>query len=172
MKGLGTTGIADALTNFLAERFPDFYVYRSFLGLDGADASAARNADKTAGRIVVIPEAFSFDPSAHGRIAKQTICRIVVLKDFDRSRTDEATFAPASEVDPLIKTLEEIAETFTETTAILSAGGKSTDAYAPEARLASDAPLYDESNLMKGRYVGSLRVAVFEKFDRAPNGKV
>ncbi|MBR2004563.1 MAG: hypothetical protein IKK39_16515 [Thermoguttaceae bacterium] len=170
MAGLGTIGVADALKDFLAARFPDFYVYRTYLGYDSADETNAENVGKRA-RIAVVPESFSFDPASRGRLARQVVCRVVVLKNFDASTVDETTFAPAVECDPLVGTLEAIAELFTERVVVAKRTGENgSDAeavlYVPETRFSTDSPLYDEESLTRGTFLGALRVAVYEKIAR------
>lgn len=165
--GLGAIGVCDALKNYLAERFPTFYVYRSYLGSDTADASAASSAGKTAGRIAVVPETFSHEPEARGVLSRQIVVRIVLWKTLAQAATSGETFAPASECDPLVATLEEIALLFTERVVVDESNGTIANLYVPESRLANDAPLYDEEKLTQGVYMGSLRVAVFEKISRS-----
>lgn len=163
--GLGTIGVADALRDFLAKRFPDFHVVRSYLGIDSADGSNADAAGKSA-RILVIPDSFALDPKSRGRLARQVVCRIVLVKDFEISTTAETTFAPPGEVDPLVRTLDEIAQLFTEETRILETADGASDVYCPEARIVSDVGLYDVDQLAKGRFLAGIEVAIFETIQR------
>ena len=157
--GLGTVGLADALVRFLAARFPELVVWRTYLGRDEPTTSA---------RLAVVPESFALEPlsrSGRGgaRFWRSVVCRLVLLKDFAASTTGEATFAPLAEVDPLIATLESIAAALTEAVVVDEASGATARLYAKETE---PEPLYDETELLAGRFLGSVRVAISEKVER------
>ncbi|MBP3557352.1 MAG: hypothetical protein J6K20_06565 [Thermoguttaceae bacterium] len=157
--GLGTVGLADALVRFLSARFPELAVWRTYLG---------RDEPTTGARLAVVPESFALEPlsrSGRGgaRFWRSVVCRLVLLKDFAASTTGEATFAPLAEVDPLIATLESIAAALTEAVVVDETGGATARLYAKETE---PEPLYDETELLAGRFLGSVRVAISEKVER------
>lgn len=153
--GLGTVGAVDALVRFLSERFPGLAVWRTYLGRDEPTADA---------RLAVVPESFALEPlSRSGRFLRTVVCRLVLLKDFGASTTGDATFAPLSEVDPLIATLDAIAAALTETVVVDERSGALCRLYAKEAE---PEPLYDETELLAGRFLGAVRVAISEKVER------
>lgn len=157
--GLGTVGLADALVRFLAARFPELAVWRTYLG---------RDEPTTGARLAVVPESFALEPlsrSGRGgaRFWRSVVFRLVLLKDFAASTTGEATFAPLAEVDPLIATLESIAAALTEAVVVDETSGATARLYAKETE---PEPLYDETELLAGRFLGSVRVAISEKVER------
>lgn len=157
--GLGTVGLADALVRFLSARFPELAVWRTYLG---------RDEPTTGARLAVVPESFALEPlsrSGRGgaRFWRSAVCRLVLLKDFAASTTGEATFAPLAEVDPLIATLESIAAALTEAVVVDETSGATARLYAKETE---PEPLYDETELLAGRFLGSVRVAISEKVER------
>jgi len=157
--GLGTVGLADALVRFLSARFPELAVWRTYLGRDEPTVGA---------RLAVVPESFALEPlsrSGRGgaRFWRSVVFRVVLLKDFAASTTGEATFAPLAEVDPLIATLDAIAAALTEAVVVDEASGATARLYAKETE---PEPLYDETELLAGRFLGSVRVAISEKVER------
>jgi len=157
--GLGTVGMADALVRFLSARFPELAVWRTYLGRDEPTVGA---------RLAVVPESFALEPlsrSGRGgaRFWRSVVFRVVLLKDFAASTTGEATFAPLAEVDPLIATLDAIAAALTEAVVVDEASGATARLYAKETE---PEPLYDETELLAGRFLGSVRVAISEKVER------
>ena len=157
--GLGTVGLADALVRFLAARFPELAVWRTYLG---------RDEPTTGARLAVVPESFALEPLSRsgrggGRFWRSVVFRLVLLKDFAASTTGEATFAPLAEVDPLIATLESIAAALTEAVVVDETSGATARLYAKETE---PEPLYDETELLAGRFLGSVRVAISEKVER------
>ena len=161
--GLGTVGLADALVRFLAARFPELAVWRTYLG---------RDEPTTGARLAVVPESFALESLSRsgrggGRFWRSVVCRLVLLKDFAASTTGEATFAPLAEVDPLIATLDAIAAALTEAVVVDETSGATARFYAKETE---PEPLYDETELLAGRFLGSVRVAISEKVERGTNG--
>ena len=158
--GLGTVGLADALVRFLSARFPELAVWRTYLG---------RDEPTTGARLAVVPESFALEPLSRSgrnggaRFWRSVVCRLVLLKDFAASTTGEATFAPLAEVDPLIATLESIAAALTEAGVVDETSGATARLYAKETE---PEPLYDETELLAGRFLGSVRVAISEKVER------
>ncbi len=157
--GLGTVALCDALVRFLAARFPELVVWRTYLG---------RDEPTTGARLAVVPESFELTPLSRsgrngGRFWRQVVCRVVLLKDFAASTTEEATFAPTAEVDPLVSTLEAIASALTESVVLDASTGAEARLYARETQVE---PLYDETELLAGRFLGSVRVAISEKVER------
>jgi len=157
--GLGTVGMADALVRFLSARFPELAVWRTYLG---------RDEPTTGARLAVVPESFALEPLSRsgrggGRFWRTVVFRLVLLKDFAASTTGEATFAPLAEVDPLIATLDAIAAALTEAVVVDETNGATARLYAKETE---PEPLYDETELLAGRFLGSVRVAISEKVER------
>lgn len=159
--GLGTVGTADALVRFLTARFPELAVWRTYLG---------RDEPTTGARLAVVPESFALEPlsrsgrSGGARFWRTVVCRLVLLKDFAASTTTgEATFAPLAEVDPLVSTLDAIAAALTEAVVVDETSGATVWLYAKETE---PEPLYDETELLAGRFLGSVRVAISEKVER------